>query len=102
MAISETSVHEVHRLGADVRIIDVREADEWQHGHIGHAEHIPLSQIPDRLDRFDGDTVYLVCRTGGRSARACEFAGARGYDVVNVAGGMAAWSAAGYDVVTGA
>lgn len=102
MAMTETSVHDVYQLGAAARIIDVREPDEWARGHIGHAEHIPLAQLPDRLDRLEGETTYLVCHSGGRSGRACEYAAGRGYDVVNVAGGMIAWSAAGYDVVTGA
>jgi rhodanese-related sulfurtransferase len=101
MVMSETSVHAVNELGATARIIDVREPDEWSRGHIGHAEHVPLADLAERLDLLEGDTTYLVCHSGGRSGRACEYAGDHGYDVVNVVGGMTAWSAAGYDVVTG-
>jgi len=102
MATNETSVHELSALGPAARIIDVREVDEWESGHIPHAEHIPLAQLPGRLDRLDGRPTYLICRSGGRSAQACEFAAARGYEVVNVSGGMIAWAASGYDVVAGA
>ncbi|MDX2380826.1 MAG: rhodanese-like domain-containing protein [Acidimicrobiia bacterium] len=99
--MSEISVHDVNKLGVLARVVDVREPDEWAGGHIGHAEHIPLAELPDRVDRLDGATIYLVCHSGGRSGRACEYAAGLGYDVVNVTGGMTAWSAAGYDVVTG-
>ena len=101
-AMTAKSVHEVEGLGGEARIIDVREPDEWHGGHITHAENVPLAELPDRLDRLDGNPTYLVCHSGGRSARACEFAGERGYDVVNVTGGMVAWAAAGFEVVTGA
>jgi rhodanese-related sulfurtransferase len=100
--MTETSVQDLNALGEAARIIDVRESDEWEGGHIAHARHIPLADLPDRLDTLDGGTTYLVCRSGGRSSSACEYAGDRGYDVVNVAGGMSAWAVAGYDVVTGA
>jgi rhodanese-related sulfurtransferase len=102
MATTETTVHELSALGPAARIVDVREADEWHRGHIAHAEHIPLVELPSRLDRLDGSPTYLICHSGGRSGRACEFAAARGYDVVNVSGGMSAWAASGYDVITGA
>jgi rhodanese-related sulfurtransferase len=100
--MTETSVQELNGLGEAAPIIDVREPDEWDGGHIAYARHIPLGELPDRLDALDGGTTYLVCHSGARSSRACEYAAERGYDVVNVAGGMSAWAAAGYDVVAGA
>ena len=45
-----------------------------------------------------GEPTYVMCKVGGRSLRACEFAAAQGHDVVNVTGGMLAWLEAGYDV----
>jgi len=45
--------------------------------------------------------VYLVCRTGARSAVAGEFLVEQGVAAVNVAGGMVAWVGAGHEVVTG-
>ncbi|WP_420453660.1 rhodanese-like domain-containing protein [Ilumatobacter sp.] len=88
---------ELHELGSDVVVVDVREDDEWASGHIAHARHVPLGTVPDRLDAFDGEPTYVVCKVGGRSARACEFAAAHGRDVVNVAGGMVAWADAGFE-----
>ncbi len=102
MAVSEIDARDLAELGTGVRVVDVREPDEWAAGHIPHAVHVPLGSVPDRLDVFDGSRTYVICKTGGRSARACEFAGGHGHDVVNVVGGMMAWTMAGFDVVTGA
>ncbi len=101
MAISEITVQELAALGPDVRLIDVREPHEWRQGRVPYAAHVPLRTVPDNLDRFDGSPTYVICRSGGRSAHACEFAAARGLDAVNVAGGMLAWLAAGLDSAAG-
>lgn len=102
VTISEISVADLAALGAGARVVDVREPDEWAQGHIAHASLVSLASVPDRLDAFDGDPSYVVCRSGGRSANACEFLGARGLSVVNVTGGMIAWEAAGFDIESGA
>jgi rhodanese-related sulfurtransferase len=101
VTIAEISVHDLAALGPSARIVDVREPDEWAAGHIGHATLVPLATVPGNLDMFDGDPTYVVCRSGARSGRACEFLGAEGHNVVNVAGGMIAWAGAGFEVVTG-
>ena len=104
MAIEEISVHELKSLHGRVPIFDVREIDEYVSGHIPGAVNIPLSIIIDNVGGFTGgDKVYVVCQAGGRSLRACEFLSAALDDVtfVNVAGGTGAWTASGYEVVTG-
>lgn len=99
---AEISVQDLAALGTAAHIIDVREPGEWEQGHIGHASLVPLATVPGHLDSFDGEPTYIVCRSGNRSGQACEFLGGRGHSVVNVAGGMIAWAAAGFDVVSGA
>jgi rhodanese-related sulfurtransferase len=99
VAIAEITVDQLKALGDDVVIVDVREPDEWAAGHIPSAVHVPLGEVPDRLDAFDGSPTYVVCKAGGRSFRACELAAADGRSVVNVIGGMLAWSDAGYEIV---
>lgn len=101
VAIDEISVYDLHALGPDVTVIDVREDDEWAAGHVPHSRHVVLATVPGRLDEFDGDPTYVICKVGGRSYRACEFASGEGRHVVNVAGGMLAWVEAGFDVITG-
>ncbi len=98
MAIEEISVADLHALGPDAVLIDVREDDEWAAGHVAHASHVALGTVPDHLDRFSGEPTYVICKAGGRSLRACEFAAANGHRVVNVTGGMMAWIDAGFDV----
>lgn len=76
----------------DVNIIDVREDEEVAQGKIPGAKHIPLGEIPERLEEIDKDKhYYMVCRSGGRSGRASEFLEDQGYDVTNVDGGMLKW-----------
>ncbi len=104
MTIPEITVDELAGLG-DVRIIDVRENDEWIDSRVPSAVHVPLGTVPDQLDAFGADgaalPTYVICKAGGRSFRACEYTAAQGKNVVNVAGGMIAWSAGGHDTVSG-
>ncbi|QCU76835.1 rhodanese-like domain-containing protein [Citricoccus sp. SGAir0253] len=80
----------------DAAILDVREDDEFTLGRAAGALHIPLGQLPDRIEELDPDTdYYVICRTGGRSMRAADFLVARGYSAVNVAGGSGAWLESG-------
>ena len=98
MGIDEISVSDLHELGPDVVVVDVREDDEWADGHIAHAHHVVLGTVPDHLDDFAGEPTYVICKAGGRSLRACEYAAQHGRQVVNVAGGMLAWADAGYEI----
>ena len=78
------------------RLIDVREADEWEACRIEGAELLPLSQWPQlALEKLtDKDEPLLMqCHHGGRSARATAWLLGQGYtNVRNVAGGIDAWS----------
>lgn len=104
MAIAEITVDELaERLAAGARLIDVREPSEYEEAHVPGAVLIPLGTVPDQIDAFRGDgPTYVICRSGARSMRACEFAAEQGVDVVNVAGGTMAWVTSGRDYATGA
>src|SRR5215213_1980852 len=85
----------------DAVVLDVREDDEWVHGHVDGATHIPMGSVPARLDELpEGDPLYVICRSGGRSARVAAWLNANGYDAVNVGDGMGAWEAAGKPMVS--
>jgi len=87
---------------AEAYLLDVREPDEWVAGHAPGATHLPLMDIPARLEEVprDGDVV-VVCRMGGRSAQAVAYLLQNGYDnVVNLDGGMRDWAAAGKPMVS--
>jgi rhodanese-related sulfurtransferase len=86
---------------ADAVMLDVREPDEWQAGHIEGALHIPLADLPSRLGELPGEgDLVVVCRSGGRSARAVAWLAQNGYDALNLDGGMGAWAAAGREMVS--
>ena len=85
---------------ADAPLLDVREADEWTAGHAPTARHLPMSELTQRLGELPGDDpLYVVCRSGGRSARVVAYLAQQGYPAVNVDGGMREWSARGREVV---
>lgn len=73
-------------------LIDVREDEKIAQGIIPGAKHIRMSEIPTRKEELDKDVKhFIVCRSGARSGRVCEFLQSHGYDVVNVEGGMLDW-----------
>lgn len=87
-------------------LLDVREDHEWAEGHAPGALHIPLRQLASRVREVPAHRpVLVICRSGRRSAEAANLlAGPLGVhvgEVANVEGGMVAWAAAGFPVVTG-
>jgi rhodanese-related sulfurtransferase len=87
-------------LPADAALLDVRESDEWVAGHAPSARHLPMSELTARIAELpDDDPLYVVCRSGGRSARVVAFLAGQGYPAVNVEGGMQSWAANGREVV---
>jgi rhodanese-related sulfurtransferase len=76
-------------------VLDVREDDEWEAGHVEGSVHIPLMQLGARFAEVPttGQTL-VVCRVGNRSAQATGYLVQQGVDAVNLAGGLAAWAAA--------
>ena len=81
-------------------VLDVREPGEWSAGHIEGAVHIPLSDLPTRLDDVPVERTLVVCKVGGRSGRAVAWLTQQGRDVVNLDGGMLDWEAAGRPMVS--
>jgi rhodanese-related sulfurtransferase len=82
-------------------LIDVREDDEWLAGHAPDAVHLPMMELPGRLDEVprEGDVV-IVCRAGHRSEQVVRYLMAQGYDNVrNMIDGMLGWAVAGRPVV---
>jgi sulfur-carrier protein adenylyltransferase/sulfurtransferase len=94
--IPQITVKELKRridAGEDVQLIDVREPYEYQIAQIG-GKLIAQNDIPQRLAEIDREREVVVhCRSGARSQRIAEFLKQSGYPrVVNVAGGILAWS----------
>ncbi len=86
-------------LPEDLHVLDVREEVEWRYGHIEGATHIPLHQLPERVHEVPEQRTLVVCKVGGRSARAVAYLSALGREVLNLDGGMLDWQAAGRPMV---
>lgn len=81
-------------------LVDVREPDEYAAGHVESAVLVPMAVVPVRVEEIPRDrTVYVICHSGGRSARVVDWLTQQGYDAVNVEGGTAAWAMSGRPVV---
>lgn len=76
------------------QLIDVREPNEFEAGHILGARNIPLSQLKMRLKEIRPDKpVYLYCQSGARSGRAAQLLYKKGYkDLAHLQGGFKKWS----------
>jgi adenylyltransferase/sulfurtransferase len=84
-------------------VVDVREQDEWDEGHIPGAVHIPRGHLESRIERAAPDRarrVLIYCSAGNRSAFAAKTLGELGYDdVVSLAGGFTDWKRNGFPVM---
>ena len=70
----------------------MREEVEFKQVHIESAQNLPLSSLADTYEVLDkNQTYYVTCKSGMRSARACQFLAEQGYEVINVQGGMDAF-----------
>jgi glyoxylase-like metal-dependent hydrolase (beta-lactamase superfamily II)/rhodanese-related sulfurtransferase len=106
-----TSTPEVDKIGIDgldLRpagsiLVDVREPEEYQMGHVPGAMNLPQADLASRLGELPREAALLViCQAGMRSLRCAQFLRQVGYSkVFSVTGGTGAWSAAGRGLVTG-
>jgi rhodanese-related sulfurtransferase len=87
-------INEDIKNGKRLSIIDVREDDEVAEGMIPGAKHIRLGDLKSRMNELDKNKEHIiVCRSGGRSTKACEILSKEGFNVVNMVGGMTGWNA---------
>jgi rhodanese-related sulfurtransferase len=87
--------------GEQLTVLDVRTPEEFtQDGHIAGATLMPLPELAQRSGELAKDApIACFCRSGNRSRSACEQLAAAGFtNLVNVDGGIMAWTAAGYPV----
>lgn len=78
--------------GEKLHLLDVREIEEWTNGHVEGAKHIPLGQLSERLHELDpSKETIVICRSGNRSGLACELLSEKGFNVVNMTGGLNDW-----------
>ncbi len=94
----EVTVQEMKKALEDpklgVRVIDVREPDEYQIAHVDGVPLFPLSTLPQKFTELDANqTLYIHCKSGIRSLKALKFLREQGFKYVkSVKGGISAWS----------
>ena len=100
--IAQTTPREAAALleRGEATVIDVRGRTEWEAGHLPRVQNIPVGYLTEHLDELPTDRPVVVhCQSGARSAIAASVLQARGVkNVVNLAGGFAAWQQAGLPV----
>ena len=107
MTISPLDLSELYKSGTKIDLIDVRTPMEFQELHVANARNVPLDQLDplNLMQTRNGssqETLYVICRSGGRGKQACEkFLKAGFTNVVNVEGGTLACEQAGLPVVRG-
>jgi rhodanese-related sulfurtransferase len=79
----------------DAIVLDVREPNEYTAGHVLNSKLIPLGKLKERmseLEKFKGQPIVVMCRSGNRSGTACFLLGKQGFtQAYNLAGGIQAW-----------
>ena len=78
------------KLKENIQLIDVRTPGEFRRGHIKNTKNVPLNEI-GQFTPITDETVYVICHSGARSKLAAKKLKKKGYDVINIQGGMHAW-----------
>jgi len=88
-------------LPAGAFLLDVREDDEWAAGHAPDAVHVRLGELTARFAELPHDReVYVICRSGTRSAYAAQALAGGGLKAINVTDGMTGWAVAGGPMIS--
>jgi hydroxyacylglutathione hydrolase len=84
----------------EITVVDVRNAEEWNGGHLPQAKHIMLGYLPERAAEISAEKPVVVqCQTGARSAIGASILQAKGIaNVINLMGGIRDWRVAGLPV----
>ncbi|MCS6907570.1 MAG: rhodanese-like domain-containing protein [Anaerolineales bacterium] len=104
VSIPEISVEQAYaKYQQGAFVLDVRQPEEWEQGHIPNTTLIPLDQLPRRVNEVPRDReIVVVCRSGNRSREGTRILLENGFtQVSSMAGGVLEWSAKGYPFVQG-
>jgi rhodanese-related sulfurtransferase len=94
--VQEIDVDTLEIRSSGTTLLDVREPEEYEHGHVPGAINLPQADLASRLDELPHDrSLTLICRSGARALRAAQFLRQMGFEqVANLRGGTEAWRAA--------
>ncbi|ACD51858.1 rhodanese-like domain-containing protein [Clostridium botulinum] len=90
---STIDVSEIDDLLGKIELIDIREPFEYRIGSIKTSKNIPMHDLLDNTDEYleKNKEYYLICRSGARTASVCIDLREKGFDVINVYGGMVSY-----------
>ncbi|MFT7520476.1 MAG: rhodanese-related sulfurtransferase [Kiritimatiellia bacterium] len=98
-SVNVAELHEALKNRAVSQLVDVRMGFEFAGGHVPAAVNIPLAQLDSRISELDKEQdLWIICASGNRSSQAATALHAKGFSVVDVAGGTGAWRRAGHAV----
>tara|TARA_B100001059_G_C17530939_1_gene425495 strand:- start:276 stop:629 length:354 start_codon:yes stop_codon:yes gene_type:complete len=94
--LKSINAHELKKLineKSNFTLLDVREDSELKIAKIKISKHIPMGEISTRIEEIDIETpIIVMCHSGVRSARVCQYLTENGYDASNLTGGINSWS----------
>lgn len=88
------NVNDIDDLIGKVELIDIREKYEYSGGSIQSAKNIPMGELLNDPEKYlnKSKEYYIMCQSGGRSARTCNALSNQGFKVINVSGGMGSYA----------
>ena len=100
----QISHHELTRMvnQDDAVVLDIRDAKDFEQGHIAGSVNIPVGKLEDRSSELDKDkTIILVCKLGQTAGTACKQLMAQGFSTARLKGGMMDWQSNNLPLVRG-
>jgi rhodanese-related sulfurtransferase len=87
------NVNDIDDLIGKIELIDIREKYEYASGSIKSAKNITMGELLNQPEKYldKNKEYYIICQSGGRSARACNAITGRGFNVINVSGGVGSY-----------
>lgn len=89
-SINSIDVNELDMVNGKLNLIDVREPYEYKNGHLQLAKSVPMNNILTEPEKYldKSEEYYIMCHSGSRSLRTCMILEGKGYNLVNVSGGV--------------
>lgn len=87
------NVNDIDNLIGNIELIDIREPNEYSRCSIKSAKNIPMQTLLDNPDKYmkKDKEYYIVCQSGRRSSMTCNSLRQKGFDVINVSGGVGSY-----------
>jgi len=91
--LNAISVHDLDSKLGEINLIDIREDNEYNDGHVPTAKNVSMGAILKNPEEYldKSKEYYIICQSGARSSRTCMQLLEEGFNVVNVSGGTGSY-----------